>query len=404
MVEAVAEVAVAAAGVSIKNHDRVGLGWRPQLASGILSNLERIDVIEVIAEDYSHGSARLRALQMLAKQVPVVIHGVSLGMASTAPVDRRRLEKMARLVDKVQSESWSEHLAFVRAGSTEIGHLAAPPRTRDTIEATAANLAAAQAMVGVMPHMENIATLIDPPASDLDEPAWLSETLACSGARLLLDLQNLYTNSINFGLDSGDFLTRIPLERVHTVHISGGKWIGNGDSAEKRFLDDHLHDPPLPVYDLLTELAARCPNPLTVVLERDGKYPPIEHLLAQLDLARCAMARGRARFLPQTIQRSGTQDRKVVSSIKRSALEPFLAKIYVDPASRANFLAAPGAWAAHAGLTDQQCSALDQIDRVGLQMAAQSFARKRALKVFTPDSARSRWQRVAKSVRRLFHE
>ncbi len=280
--------------------DRVGLGWRPELAGGILSNLDNIDVLEVIAEDYYDGSARLRALKTLARQVPVVIHGVSLGMASTAAVDRKRLEKMARAVDRIQPESWSEHLAFVRAGGIDIGHLAAPPRTADTIEATAANLAIAQAMVGSMPHMENIATLIDPPASDRDEPAWLGGTLACAGAGFLLDLHNLYANSINFGLDPKDFLASLPVERVHSVHISGGKWIGHGAALDRRILDDHLHDPPDPVYDLLAELASRCPNPLTVILERDGAYPPIEHLLAQLGRARRAMERGRVaqRFIP----------------------------------------------------------------------------------------------------------
>jgi hypothetical protein len=245
------------------------MGWRPELAGGILSNLERIDVLEIIAEDYFEGAARVRALKTLAKQVPVVVHGVSLGMASMAAVDRKRLQKMARLVNQVQPES-------------------------STIESTAENLAVARAIVGSTPLMENIATLISPPASDRDEPEWLHETLVAAQAGMLLDLHNLYANSMNFGPDPNDFLARLPAERVHAVHISGGKWIGDGTSSGRRILDDHLHDPPDPVYDLLASLAERCPNPLTVILERDGDYPPIEHLLAQLDRARRALAAGRA--------------------------------------------------------------------------------------------------------------
>ena len=276
--------------------DRIGLGWRPELAAGILTNLDSIDIVEVIADDYFDVSAdRVRSLRTLAAQVPIVLHGVSLGMASTAPVDRKRLEKMARLVDRVRPESWSEHLAFVRAGEIEIGHLAAPPRAASTIDGTAANLAAARACVGSLPMVENIATLIDPPASDRDEPTWLSQTLAASGADLLLDLHNLYVNSVNFGHNPREFLARLPAERVHAVHFSGGKWIDDGDPSHRRLLDDHLHDPPDPVYDLIEELAARCPNPLTVILERDGSYPPMRHLLAQLDRARGAVARGRMR-------------------------------------------------------------------------------------------------------------
>ena len=274
--------------------DRVGIGWRPELAAGILSNLDRIDVLEVIAEDYFERADRTRALKTLAAQIPIMVHGISLGMASTAPVDRKRLEKMARLVDKVQPESWSEHLAFVRAGDIDIGHLAAPPRTSSTIDGTAANLAAARSVVGSAPVVENIATLIDPPASDRDEPAWLQETLASSDAGLLLDLHNLYANSVNFGLDPKEFLTRLPASRIQIVHISGGQWIDDGDPEHRRILDDHLHDPPDPVYDLLSELAARCPNSLSVILERDGQYPSIEQLMAQLDRARCALESGRS--------------------------------------------------------------------------------------------------------------
>lgn len=272
--------------------DRVGVGWRPELAAGILSHLDQIDVIEVIADDYFGSPARVRALKTLAAQSCVVLHGIALGMASTAPVDRKRLSKMAALVDQIQPESWSEHLAFVRAGEIEIGHLAAPPRTKSTIDATAANLDVARKMVGSLPMIENIATLIDPTGSDLDEPAWLMQTVKASCTGMLLDLHNLYANSLNFGMNPEEFLTRLPLDQVHAVHISGGRVIGE---AEKRILDDHLHDPPDPVYDLLASLAEKCPNPLTVILERDGSYPPMGHLLNQLDRARRALKEGRAR-------------------------------------------------------------------------------------------------------------
>lgn len=273
--------------------DRVGLGWRPELAAGILSNLDRIDVIEVIAEDYWESSRNIRAVKMLAAQKPILLHGISLGLASTALVERKRLDKMTRLFDAVRPETWSEHLAFVRAGDLEIGHLAAPPRTAATIDATASNLRTASAAVGTMPLVENIATLIDPPVSDRSEPLWLAQTIAASGAEMLLDLHNLYANSMNFGCDALAFLHSLPVERVRQVHISGGRWIDNEDPRERRLLDDHLHDPPDPVYDLLAELAACCPNPLTVILERDGSYPAMEQLLGHLDLARQAMARGR---------------------------------------------------------------------------------------------------------------
>lgn len=275
-------------------NDRAGLGWRPELAAGIFANLDRIDVLEVIVEDFWESSRGIQAVKTLASQRPVVLHGISQGLGSTVPAGRKRLDKMARIFDAVRPESWSEHLAFVRAGDIEIGHLAAPPRTSATVDAAAANLERAHGSVGVMPLVENIATLIDPPVSDYTEPDWLARIIAASGAGMLLDLHNLYANAVNFGLDPFEFLRQLPMHAVRQVHISGGKFIDNGDPCSRRLLDDHLHDPPDPVYDLLATLAAGCPNALTVILERDGSYPPMEHLLHQLDLARRALAYGRS--------------------------------------------------------------------------------------------------------------
>jgi uncharacterized protein len=274
--------------------DRVGLGWRPELAAGILGHLDRIDVVEVIADDHvGAGRRALRALRTLGAQVPVVLHGVSLGLASAAPVEQRRLDGLARVIGAVEPEAWSEHLAFVRGGGLEIGHLAAPPRRDDTLEGLAANVARARAVIGVGPALENVATLLEPPGSDRDEPAWITGAIAATGSELLLDLHNLHANARNFGFDARAALSRLPLARVSQVHLAGGHWITASD-GERRLLDDHRHDVPDPVFGLLTELATRTSRPLTVILERDGAYPPWSSLLAELDRARAALARGRA--------------------------------------------------------------------------------------------------------------
>jgi uncharacterized protein len=274
--------------------DRFGLGWRRKLALGILSNLDRIDIVEVIADDYFRAPRReRRALRTLAAQTPITLHGVSLGMASAVAVETKRLDRMARLCEEVRPVSWSEHLAFVRAGGIEIGHLAAPPRSAATIDGAIANLRRARTIVGVAPQVENVATLIDPPGSDRDEATWVSEIIRHSESDLLLDLHNLHANSSNFHFDPVDFIARIPPERISAIHLAGGKWIGRPDAP--RLLDDHLHDVPDPVYQLLEEAGARATQPLTVIIERDGNFPPIEWLINQLDRARNAVARGRGR-------------------------------------------------------------------------------------------------------------
>jgi uncharacterized protein len=340
--------------------DRFGLGWRPELAAGILAHLDRIDVVEVIAEDhFKAGRAGLRALRTLAAQVPVLLHGVSLGLASSVPVAEARLERMARLMEATRAEAWSEHLAFVRGGGIEIGHLAAPPRSEAGAAGAAANLRRARRIVGAAPMLENIATLIAPPASTLDEAAWTEAILEEGDGALLLDLHNLYANAVNFGEEPLALLRRFPLSRVAAVHLSGGVWI-EGPGKARRLLDDHLHDVPGDVLALLRALGRAAPQPLTVIIERDGRYPPMARLLDQLDAARRA--------------RRGPGEHGRMSSAR---LEAFLARLYTDEAALADFLAAPAASAGAAGLDAEEIAALSAIDRDGLVMAARSFRAKR---------------------------
>lgn len=275
--------------------DKVGLGWRPDLAAGILSHLDQIDLLEVIADDFFDVPGReVRALQTLSSQIPVVLHGTGMGLASAAPVETKRLEKMARLVEQLQSHGWSEHLAFVRGGGIEIGHLAAAPRTKATVEGTAENLSRAAAIIGSKPLMENIATLINPPGSTLSEARWITSILTAADCDLLLDLHNVYANGLNHGYDPKAFLRELPRERIKMIHIAGGKFISAPDGRQ-RLLDDHLHDVPDPVFELLEAAAALSPNPLIVILERDGAYPSMDCMLLQVRKANEALARGRQR-------------------------------------------------------------------------------------------------------------
>jgi uncharacterized protein (UPF0276 family) len=121
-------------------------------------------------------------------------------------------------------------------------------------------------------------TLVAPPASALDEAEWTRRIVCEVGAGLLLDLHNLYANAVNFGDDPHTLLRRFPLKQVAAVHLGGGHWIDGPDGA-RRLLDDHLRDVPSAVFDLLRELGRVAPQPLTVILERDGRFPPIARLL-----------------------------------------------------------------------------------------------------------------------------
>lgn len=280
----------AAVAVEADRRDRFGIGWREPLAAGIFTHLQDIDAIEVIAENCVDASRRrLQGLRALGREIPVLVHGVGLGAASVSPVDPRHLDRVARVVGFLEPCQWSEHLAFVRSGGYEIGHLAAPPRNSATVDGAACNLRRLETVVGRSPVMENIATLMQPPGSSLQEPEWVTAIIAAARIPLLLDLHNLYANAVNFGHEPLEYLRRLPLHAVDTVHISGGVWIG------RRLLDDHLHDVPDPVYQMLEVVGEHSPPALTVILERDGLFPSMTILLEQLRRARSAMAIGRRR-------------------------------------------------------------------------------------------------------------
>jgi hypothetical protein len=176
-------------------------------------------------------------------------------------VDARRLDGLARLVAAVEPEAWSEHLAFVRGGGLEIGHLAALPRHVLTVDGLARNCARARRITGATPLLENVATLIRPPGSDKDEISWILAGLEATGADLLLDLHNLHANAVNFGFDARAALARLPAAPIRQVPIAGGRWIARGDAW--RLLDDHRHAVPDPVYDLLEDVGRLAPGPTT---------------------------------------------------------------------------------------------------------------------------------------------
>jgi hypothetical protein len=368
--------------VEVRHHDRFGITWHPSIAASVLAHRDRLDLVEVIPEGRFLESKRARrALRTLARTLPVSIHGVSLGLASAAKVEPRRLEALGRLVGEVEPESWSEHLAFVRAGGIELGHLAAPPRTAFTVEATAEHVEAARVRVGSYPCVENVATAIDPPGSDRCEQTWLLDVLKSSPADLLLDLHNLYSNGKNFGFDPKSVLRALPVERIRAIHIAGGVDVRT-DQGEIRRIDDHLHDVPDPVYELLEIVGERVPHALDVVLERDGDFPTFDRLLAEIDRARRALARGRARAsvsdvsdVSDTFDTSDTSD--TCARQLHARLEAFLARLYTDDALRARFLAAPLAEARLAGFAPDEAQQIARIDSVGLQLAAASFTRKR---------------------------
>jgi uncharacterized protein (UPF0276 family) len=253
----------------------VGIGWRPEIA-GVLTRLPGLRFTEVVAKTLTVGALPEPLTQLRQRGVTVVPHGIRLSLGSAEDVDAHRVAHLARCAEVLAAPLVSEHIAFVRAGGTEAGHLLPVPRTRDALDVLVGNVLVAQAQLPVPLALEPIAALFEWPEDEMDEATFLTELLDRTGAWLLLDVANVYANATNRGAEPGALLARLPLERIVYVHVAGG--------AEHDGLYHDTHTDPVPpeVLALLSELSA-LHRPPAVLLERDGHYPPEAQLRAELD-------------------------------------------------------------------------------------------------------------------------
>jgi uncharacterized protein len=266
----------------------VGLGWRDELA-GFAGRRQGLGFVEVVAERLHDGRPLPEGLEELRRRgVPVVPHGVRLSLGSADEPDPARVGHLAALAERLGSPLVSEHVAFVRGGGLEAGHLLPVPRTRQALDVLTANVRLAQADLPVPLALEHVAALLEWPAPELDEAAFLTELLDRTGALLLLDLANLHANARNHGGDPLAFLDALPLERIAYVHVAGGV------ERDGLYHDTHAHPTPPAVLDLVAELCARR-DPPGVMLERDDAYPPEPELAAELDAIAAATRAGVAR-------------------------------------------------------------------------------------------------------------
>lgn len=253
----------------------VGIGWRPEIAP-LIAELPGLSWVEVIAESITD-HLPIEVALLADRGVDVVPHGVRLSLGSADGLDSVRVADLAHAAQVARAPLVSEHIAFVRAGGVEAGHLLPMPRTREAVDVVAANARVMAHELACPLALEPIASYVDWPDDELTEGQFLTEILERSDCLLLLDVANVYANAINRGQNPSSLFDEIPLERVAYVHLAGGAHDHDGI-----YHDTHLDELPQPVIDLLIELRRRTPVP-AAMLERDGHYPPDAVLRRELD-------------------------------------------------------------------------------------------------------------------------
>jgi uncharacterized protein (UPF0276 family) len=203
-----------------------------------------------------------------ARGVAVVPHGISLSLGSAEPAAGHRIEHLAACAAAVAAPLVSEHIAFVRAGGLEAGHLLPVPRTREALDALTGNIARARAALEVPLALENIAALFDWPDDEYSEAEFLAELVDRTGVLLLLDLANVYANARNRGRDPLTELLRLPAEHVAYCHVAGGHESGG------RYHDTHTDPLPAEILALVAEFTTRHPAPMMLENWTPSPQPP----------------------------------------------------------------------------------------------------------------------------------
>jgi hypothetical protein len=219
-----------------------------------------------------------RQLRQLAERHPIVLHGLSLDIGGPDPIDIDLVRSVKILMSELDAPLYSEHLTYCAADG-HLYDLLPLPFTGEAVRYVAERVRQVQDIIGATIALEN-ASYYAQPHADMSEAAFISAVLAESGCDLLLDVNNIYVNSINHRYDPEEFLDSLPLERTRYIHVAG-----HYDEAEDLKVDTHGADVIDPVWALLAQAYQRL-GPVPTLLERDFNLPPLEQLLLEVDQVR----------------------------------------------------------------------------------------------------------------------
>tara|TARA_R110001592_G_scaffold6774_11_gene36837 strand:- start:6212 stop:7096 length:885 start_codon:yes stop_codon:yes gene_type:complete len=254
-----------------------GLGLRRGLIPAIKElKPGDIDFIEVAPENWIGIGGRYgRSFREIAERYPVYLHGLSLNIGGFSPLDAGLLKDIKQFMTDFDCPLYSEHLTYC-GDEGQLYDLLPIPFTEEAVHHVADRVKRVQDVLGRRILLEN-ASYYAAPAQQMSESEFINAVLAESDCELLLDVNNIYVNSINHDYDPYEFLNSLSLGRAKYVHIAG-----HFDEAEDLRVDTHGADVIDPVWALLDAAYARC-GPLPTLLERDFNFPPMAELLLEVE-------------------------------------------------------------------------------------------------------------------------
>lgn len=257
-----------------------GLGLRKEHYETILAEHPPVDWFEIISENYMvAGGKPLYYLDRIREHYPLVMHGVSLSIGGTDPLDREYLIRLKALAERVEPAWISDHLCWTGINGTNLHDLMPLPYTPETIRHVAERVSQVQEYLGHQILLENVSSYVAYTASEMTEWEFLCEIAEIADCLILLDVNNIYVSAVNHNFDPYTYLTGIPVERVRQFHLAG-------HTCQQDLIID-THDQPIvnPVWDLYAAAVRRF-GYVSTMIERDDNIPPLFELLDELEQAR----------------------------------------------------------------------------------------------------------------------
>lgn len=262
----------------------LGLGLRNAHIEAILASDHPGLWFEAISENFMDSGGRPRALlRAVAERYPIALHGVSLSIGSTDPLDARYLATLKRLADEVRPAWVSDHLCWTGVNGRNSHDLLPMPLTEESLAHVAARVREVQDRLERPLILENPSSYVRFAQSTIDEPSFLSALADETGCGLLLDVNNVYVSCFNAGTDPFAYLAAFPCERVVQMHLAGHQDLGT------HVIDTHDRPVRAEVWALFRTAWARTGGAATL-LEWDDQIPDFAACLAELHKAKRYMA------------------------------------------------------------------------------------------------------------------
>ncbi len=265
-----------------------GLGLRPDHYLQFREHRPKVDWLEFISENYMvPGGQPLAHLDAIRRDYPMVMHGVSLSIGSSDPLNLEYLRELKTLIARVEPAWISDHLCWTGVDHTNLHDLLPLPYSEAALRHLTERVSQVQDLLGRRILLENVSSYVSYASDEMSEWEFIAELARRADCSLLFDVNNVYVSSVNHGFDPRTFVDAMPAERVRQIHLAGHE--DHGDYI----IDTHDHPICGAVWDLYAYTLERL-GPVPTMIERDDNIPPLDELLAELDCARSIAARLRA--------------------------------------------------------------------------------------------------------------